>query len=84
MESETPSQKNKPQAVKRGITGIKTNAKKLVEDGNVPLVTVYIHPESDKCTFLLDSVSAEAFKGSLQLNDMFTSKRAKIRTDMAA
>ena len=62
MESETPSQKNKPQAVKRGIAGIKTNAKKLVEDGNVPLVTVYIHPESDKCTFLSDSVSAEALE----------------------
>ena len=35
----------------RGIAGIKTNAKKRVEDGKVPLVTIYINPESDKCRF---------------------------------
>ena len=54
------------EAVKRGIAGIKANAKELVEDGKVPLFTVYIHPKSDKCSYLSDYVSAEAFKNCIR------------------
>lgn len=55
---------NKPQVVKRGIYGLKTNALNLVEKGNVPFLALYIHPESLKCSLLSDSITFEAVDGS--------------------
>ena len=39
---------NRPQVVKRGIAGLKTNAINLIEKGSVPFLAFYFHPESSK------------------------------------
>ena len=48
---------NKPQVVKRGIAGLKTNAINLIEKGSVPFLAFYFHPESSKCSLLGDDVT---------------------------
>ena len=48
---------NKPQVVKRGIAGLKTNAINLIEKGSVPFLAFYFHPESPKCSLLGDDVT---------------------------
>ena len=50
---------NRPQVVKRGIAGLKTNATNLIEKGSVPFLAFYFHPESSKCSLLGDDVTVK-------------------------
>ena len=43
---------NRPQVVKRGIAGLKTNTTNLIEKRSVPFLAFYFHPESSKCSLL--------------------------------
>ena len=64
MNSNSPSQsvsvKNRSQAIKRGTAGLRSSIEKLIDLANVPLIAIYLHPESDQCNLIADSASYEA------------------------